>query len=95
MKTPQTNTQEVLYTLIENGKVSIFDYPYLSGFRTRISELKNKYGLKIETKKMQNINRFGNNYTFSMHYLVDKQQAVSLYEQINSKQPTFPPVSAT
>ena len=27
---------------IENGKVSIFDFPYLSGFRTRISNLKKK-----------------------------------------------------
>ena len=39
MNTPQTTEQEILLHLIENGSVSIFDFPYLSGFRTRISNV--------------------------------------------------------
>ena len=34
---PKTNNQEVLLTLILQGTVSIFDYAYMSGFRTRIA----------------------------------------------------------
>jgi len=42
MKKPLTTTQEVLYTLITQGYVSIFDFSYLSGFITRVSDLKLK-----------------------------------------------------
>ena len=43
MNTPKTTEQEILLHLIENDNVSIFDFPYLSGFRTRISNLKAKF----------------------------------------------------
>lgn len=53
---PKTTEQEILLHLIENGKVSIFDFPYLSGFRTRISNLKAKF-VPIESSKLTSINK--------------------------------------
>lgn len=82
MKLPLTNTQEVLYTLIKKGSVSIFDYPYLSGFRTRVSDLKLKYNLSIETIKAQRTNKFGNVYTYAIHKLKDKEHAKEVYKSL-------------
>lgn len=85
MKNPKTNIQEILYTLIEQGEVSIFDYSYLSGFRTRISDLRLKYGLKLKTVKHQKQNKFGNTYTYCVHKLLDKEQAIKLYKDLTDK----------
>jgi hypothetical protein len=85
MKQPTTNIQEILYTLITQGHVSIFDFPYLSGFRTRVSELKLKYGLIIETKKDTRCNKFGNQYTYCIHFLHKEHQkkAIQVYVQMS------------
>lgn len=48
LSNPTTNKAEILYTLITNGSVSIKDFPYLSGFRTRISELVNDLNVYCE-----------------------------------------------
>ena len=79
---PRTNTQEILYTLISTGKVSIFDYPYLSGFRTRISELRQH--LNIETIKDLRCNKFGNQYAYAIHILPKGQieKSISLYKKM-------------
>ena len=82
MKTPQTTEQEILLHLIENGSVSIFDFPYLSGFRARISSLKAKF-VPIESSKLTSINKYGRTYSFAMHRLIDKQKAIDLYEKLN------------
>ena len=37
IRKPRTNIQEVLFEMISSGEVSIMDFPYLSGFRTRVS----------------------------------------------------------
>ena len=84
---PKTTEQEILLHLIENGKVSIFDFPYLSGFRTRISNLKKK-GVEIDSKLIKGVNKYGNNYLFAIHSIIDKNTAVSIYENLthlNSK----------
>ena len=78
---PQTTEQEILLHLIENGKVSIFDFPYLSGFRTRISNLKKK-GVEIESKLIKGINKYGNSYMFALNSIIDKNTAVSTYENL-------------
>lgn len=85
IKQPENNTQEVLLTLIHFGKVSLFDFPYLAGFRTRISELKNKLGLQLETVTKTNKNRWGNTYTYHEHILPDgeRNKAINIYNQIS------------
>jgi len=66
---PKTSEQEVLLTLITQGHVSIFDFSYLSGFRTRVSELQSNYGLTLERVTDTRCNKFGNNYTYAIHKL--------------------------
>ena len=85
MKQPLTNNQEVLYTLLKQGHVSFFDFPWLSGFRTRVSNLKLKYGIALETIKHQRTNKFGNVYTYSIHKLKDKDHAKQVYEKLTEQ----------
>lgn len=81
---PKTNIQEILYTLIENGKVSIMDYPYLSGFRTRVSEIVNKHKLGLFDVYITKKNKFGNSYTYIEHHLSHhkKEFAINIYKSM-------------
>ena len=82
MNLPTTNIQEVLYTLIKQGHVSIFDFPYLSGFRTRVSELRLEHNLEIESISLNRCNKFGNHYSYKLHRLKDREQAIELYKKL-------------
>jgi len=84
---PKNNRQEVLLTLIKNGKVSIEDFPYLSGFRTRVSELILKFGLVLNTKQVKSTNKFGRTITFAEHHLeeIHIEKAITIYNKINQK----------
>ena len=66
---PKTSEQEVLLTLILQGHVSIFDFPYLSGFRTRVSQLQTIHGLELDRKLDTRCNKFGNTYSYAIHIL--------------------------
>lgn len=83
MKPPKTNIQEILYTLIENGEVSIMDYPYLSSFRTRCSDLNLKHGLELQTISRTRRNKFNRPYNYAVHKLTNKEQAIKLYNRLN------------
>lgn len=87
MDNPKTVLQEVLLTLIVNGEVSLIDFPYLSGFRTRISELKNRYGIVTETYRKKGRNKFGNSYTLVVHKLnkEHREKAWEVYEELQKK----------
>lgn len=84
---PKTNLEEVLLTLITQGYVSLFDFPVLAGFRTRISNLSLQHGLKIETIMSYRCNKFGRNYKYAIHRLPneEKENAIKLYNKLNSK----------
>lgn len=81
---PKNSTQEVLLYLLKYGKVSIMDFSYLSGFRTRISDLKNKYGLNIQTEMQTAKNKFNRTYNYAEHYLpeTEKNKAANIYLNI-------------
>lgn len=91
---PKTNIQEVLYTIIEKGSVSLFDFPYLAGFRTRVSELKKRHKLKFVTIAHTRCNKFGNTYTYHIHSLkrtksgrrieAQHKNAIKLYKKITN-----------
>lgn len=85
-KFPKTSEQEVLLTLITQGHVSIFDFTYLSGFRTRVSQLQTVHGLFLERVTDTRCNKFGNNYTYAIHKLPEseKEKAINLYKKLNS-----------
>lgn len=81
---PRTNTQEILLELILNGEVSIFSFPYLSGFRTRVSELVLTHKLELDKEIKSDFNKFGNSYWYALHKLPleEKEKAEKLYFKI-------------
>jgi len=83
---PRTSEQEVLLTLITQGHVSIFDFSYLSGFRTRVSQLQTVHGLFLERITDKRCNKFGNTYTYAIHKLPEseKEKAIALYNKLNT-----------
>lgn len=87
LSSPKTNKAEILYTLIKNGSVSIKDFPYLSGFRTRISELANDDDIQMLHISSTGINKFGNSYTYKEHLLPAelRDSAIKKYQVINAK----------
>lgn len=87
LSTPKTNKAEILHTLIEKGSVSIKDFPYLAGFRTRISELVNDDEIPLVHISSTGINKFGNTYTYKEHLLPEDQKEVAIkkYDYINTK----------
>lgn len=82
---PTTSAEEVLLTLILQGYVSIFDFPYLSGFRTRVSNLCLIHGLKLNRVLDSRTNKFGNSYQYAIHKLPaeEKEKAILLYQKLN------------
>jgi len=83
---PKTNIQEILFDLINEGKTSIFSFPYLSGFRTRVSEIQRDYGIKLDRIMETRHNKFSNSYTFANHILpaTEKEKAIELYHKLNA-----------
>jgi len=86
---PTTNTEEVLLTLITQGHVSLFDYPMLAGFRTRVSNLVVQYGLKLKTTMSERHNKFGRKYKYAIHKLPEEERenAIILYKKLNRNYP--------
>jgi len=84
---PKTNLQEVLLTLILKGNVSLFAFPVMAGFRTRVSNLVIDYGLNLETTKAKRCNKFGNSYTYHIHKLPadQKDKAIAIYNKMVKK----------
>lgn len=82
---PKNNRAEVLYALIAKGCTSLKDFPYLAGFRTRISELSLDYNVKLFHKLETGVNKYGNSYTYKVHFLPpdEKQNAIEVYNEIN------------
>ncbi len=86
-KHPKTNQQEILLTLITNGKVSLFDFPYLVSFRTRVSDLQLKHGIFLERVRENKTNKFGNVYSYVIYGLPESsyEKAVELYHELSAK----------
>ena len=90
---PTTNTEEILLTLILQGYVSLFDFAYLASFRTRISELNNEHGLKLNRVLSNRTNKFGNSFSYAIHRLSaeEKDNAILLYKKLNKNYKTKNP----
>lgn len=85
MNPPKTSKAEILYTLINSGEVSIMEFPYLSSFRTRVSDLKIKDNLPLLREMKTGVNKFGNTYSYAVHRLnpFHLRSAIKLYKEIN------------
>ena len=84
MKKPINQNQEVLLHLINEGCASCLDFAYMSGFRTRISNLKNDYGVPLKRKLLKFTNKYGNASMVAWHYLEDKSKAIEIYNKLCS-----------
>lgn len=84
---PKTNLEEILLHLIVEKTVSIMDYSYMSGFRTRVSTLVLKHGLFLTREFKTGINKHGNGYTYAVHGLPENQKeaAINLYLTLNKQ----------
>lgn len=83
---PKSCLQEILFVLIEKGNVSMFDFPYIPKFSTRISDIRKE--LDIHTIKASGVNKFGNQYIFAIHFLPEelRGKAEEMYMRLNIKQ---------
>lgn len=83
---PTNQLAAVLAAMICYEGVSERDTPF-NGFRTRISELKNEHKLPIKTRKEEFENQFKRKSRYNVHYIKDsdKQEAVIVYNKINSE----------
>lgn len=81
MKKPTSQISEVLFELIRKRKVSILNFGHYPGFRTRVSELVNKHKLPLKDTRVTEVNKYGNNYTYTVHHLPEssREKAVKLY----------------
>jgi len=83
---PKTNEQEVLLTLILQGHTSFFDFNWMQGYRTRVSQLQSKHGLVLDRVTDTRCNKYGNSYVYAIHRLPlsEKEKAVELYNKLTS-----------
>lgn len=84
---PKTSTQEVLLHLILFKSASIKNFPTLSGFRTRISQIILDHGLFLEREFIHGFNKFGNSTKYAKHTLPEKERekAIEIYHKLNNQ----------
>ncbi len=78
---PKSVIQEVLLHMIKNSTTSIKSFPTLSGFRTRISELKRFYGVEFDTQMLTGVNKYGKEFKYACHRIPAEylQKAIDVY----------------
>ena len=85
LSTPLNYRARVLYTLIEKGSTSLKYFPYLAGFRTRISELKRTFNVKLIPSIVTDVDKYGSHYYYKHHSLPPEEVdwAIQVYNLIN------------
>jgi len=84
LQPPNSSLQEVLFCLITKGSASIVDFRFLSGFRTRISNLSLDHGLKMDNEDAEGENKFGRKFRYVIHKLPfsEMENAVNIYKKL-------------
>lgn len=84
LEKPKTHLTEVLYHLIKHKKVSVESFDWMSGYRTRVSELELQYGLILNEEYKKFISKYGNKSCITIHVLPDSlyEKAVSIYKNL-------------
>jgi hypothetical protein len=85
LSTPKNTQAEVLFELIKKGSVSIKEFSWMEGFRTRVSELALNHSIPLLKTTETGINKHGNSFHYRRHSLpLDKVQfALGVYDKIN------------
>jgi hypothetical protein len=83
---PNSTLTFVLHLLIEKGNVSERDTK-LNGYRTRISEIENKHGIKLKEKIVKFTNDFGRKGWYKEHSIEPgyKEKAKTVLKELVSK----------
>lgn len=82
---PLSWRSRVLYALINKGGTSLKDFPHLAGFRTRISELKRHFNVKLIPTVVTDVDKYGSHYYYKHHSLPPEEvnNAIQVYNLIN------------
>ena len=93
LEPPKTSIQEVLFEMITQGNVSIVDFFWLPGYRTRISDLKLLHNLPFDNIEKTGKNKWGREYSYTVHVLRNEniELAKEIYRELkrNSKDTNF------
>lgn len=65
---PKTDNEEVLLTAIRKGNVDCIKFGWMSGFRTRVSQLR-RMGVKFTPERVTRKNRHGHTISIVRHHL--------------------------
>jgi hypothetical protein len=86
LSTPKNTQAEVLFELIKKGSVSIKEFSWMEGFRTRVSELALNHSIPLLKTTETGINKHGNSFHYRRHSLpLDKVEfALGVYDKINN-----------
>jgi hypothetical protein len=85
MNKPKSTLAKVLYALINEESVNLYTFRG-SSLRSRISNLRLDYGLKINSEMCEALNEFGNPLRYANYILQhNKKEARKIYETINKK----------
>jgi hypothetical protein len=82
LEKPTTALTEVLYELLTKKSISSKDLDFMCGFRTRISELINKKGVRICKTESKATNKHGRSYLYIKHSLIDRKDALKTYNKL-------------
>ena len=57
----------------------------MAGFRTRVSQIQQKYDLQLNRVLNKRFNKFGNSYIYAIHKLESNnlEKAIQIYKKIN------------
>lgn len=79
---PTSDLQDVLFHIIKHGEVSLRNFPMMGGYRTRVSELREKGVKFVEIPSEGLKNRHGHNKVIFLHKCTNINFAVSLYKEL-------------
>jgi len=85
LNNPLTQLQEVLYELLSKESISVKQMMADTGIlniKARISDLRLKYNLSIDTEMVKVQNKYGRKVSFGQWKLTDKENALLTYKKL-------------
>ena len=85
LNNPLTQLQEVLYELLSKESISVKQMMADTGIlniKARISDLRLKYNLSIDTEMVKVQNKYGRKVSFGQWRLTDKETALLTYKKL-------------
>lgn len=81
---PKNLCAKLLKAMIEGKVISEQDFR-MNSFRTRISDLKNEYGVPFHSAWKEFTNEFGHPGRYRVHFIIelDREDAIKIYEKVN------------